>query len=395
MDNPQTTEVAVANQFALVKGVSDNPRSLTFQGQDLFKIYSNYSYTCNVTMMGCAQIQPLMYFQLNNIPMFRGAYQIINVEHNITPGDMTTSFKGVRINRTKMPIVNNCFNVSTLLPSLTNEDDTKANDKEIMTIDLSEAIESSDNFNLPGINEFNVSAETFKTKELTDYIEFDTGKEEKFNQLNGSLRRLVYCIVNDIKNWNEKVNDGEIVSMYVTSATRESELSNNSSSDHLINGNPSYQRKKLKGPDVSGNTKSFAEMGCAIDFYAKKGGNVDKYDTTIKLFAMIATKYSEHIRQLIWETKENTSTQSNEISNCIHLASYGDKTCNDKQEIFVASLPNFNPIASKYLPPSFVDVLIKMKENNKNLRCLNLNKNFNEYNKSDLEKIYKEQIKYA
>ena len=57
--------------------------------------------------MGNAQIMPMMYFQLNNIPMFRRAYIIINVEHDITPGNMSTSFKGVRINKTKMPLLKN------------------------------------------------------------------------------------------------------------------------------------------------------------------------------------------------------------------------------------------------------------------------------------------------
>ena len=45
-----------------------------------------------------------MYFQLDDIPMFRGAYTIINTSHQIKPNSMTTKFKGVRIRkvRTKM-----------------------------------------------------------------------------------------------------------------------------------------------------------------------------------------------------------------------------------------------------------------------------------------------------
>ena len=120
MDNPQTTEAAVANQFALATKSADVYK-LGFEGQDLFRIYSNYSYSCQVDMMGCAQIQPLMYFQLNNIPMFRGAYQIIHVEHNIAPGDMSTTFRGVRINRTKMPMVKTCIAAETLESIMTNK----------------------------------------------------------------------------------------------------------------------------------------------------------------------------------------------------------------------------------------------------------------------------------
>jgi len=45
----------------------------------------------------------MMYFQLNNIPMFKGAYLIYNVEHNIVAGNMTTKFKGNRVNKNAIP----------------------------------------------------------------------------------------------------------------------------------------------------------------------------------------------------------------------------------------------------------------------------------------------------
>jgi hypothetical protein len=47
-------------------------------------------------MLGCANIMPMMYFQLNNIPMFKGAYMIVSVKHSIKNGSMTTIFTGVR-----------------------------------------------------------------------------------------------------------------------------------------------------------------------------------------------------------------------------------------------------------------------------------------------------------
>jgi hypothetical protein len=49
-------------------------------------------------------IQPMMYFQLNNVPMFRGAYVIINTSHSIKPNHMTTTFKGVRVKKENTPI---------------------------------------------------------------------------------------------------------------------------------------------------------------------------------------------------------------------------------------------------------------------------------------------------
>ena len=99
MDSPKTTEVVVHNTFAIANKFKGGNNQVTALGQDLFPIYSNYSYECSVEMMGCACIMPLMYFQLNNIPMFKGTYIIYNVSHSITPGNMTTSFSGQRLSK--------------------------------------------------------------------------------------------------------------------------------------------------------------------------------------------------------------------------------------------------------------------------------------------------------
>lgn len=105
MDNPMQTEASIATTMMLASKSDESPREMTLYGQDLYRIYSNYSYTCNVEMMGNSQIVPMMYFQLNNIPMFRGAYMITKVEHSIRAGDMTTKFTGVRQNKNAMPLV--------------------------------------------------------------------------------------------------------------------------------------------------------------------------------------------------------------------------------------------------------------------------------------------------
>lgn len=112
MDNPRVTDYSIANVFQLAnvgKDGSSNEPSVT--GQDMFSIYSNRSYNCTVEMMGCANIMPMMYFQLNNIPMFRGAYIITNVEHHIEAGDMTTRFTGVRVSKNLIPFTKHLFNV--------------------------------------------------------------------------------------------------------------------------------------------------------------------------------------------------------------------------------------------------------------------------------------------
>ena len=66
------------------------------QGNDLYDLFSVRSYKCGVSGLGNMNIQPLMMFQLDNVPFFRGAYQILSVEHSITPNDMKTNFTGLR-----------------------------------------------------------------------------------------------------------------------------------------------------------------------------------------------------------------------------------------------------------------------------------------------------------
>ena len=68
----------------------------TYQGNDLLRLFKTRSYTCKVEALGCMNIQPLMYFDLQNVPFFHGAYLITGVQHNISPNNMSTSFTGVR-----------------------------------------------------------------------------------------------------------------------------------------------------------------------------------------------------------------------------------------------------------------------------------------------------------
>lgn len=65
-------------------------------GPSLYRIYDERSYTATITSMGNIEIEPLMYFYLKNVPLFKGSYWITNVSHSITPNNMVTTFKGVR-----------------------------------------------------------------------------------------------------------------------------------------------------------------------------------------------------------------------------------------------------------------------------------------------------------
>jgi hypothetical protein len=76
--------------------------------QNLFSVFEQRSYTCKVDMLGNAMIQPTQFFQLENVPLYRGGYIILNVEHNIDSNNhMKTSFSGVRISIHEKIFINN------------------------------------------------------------------------------------------------------------------------------------------------------------------------------------------------------------------------------------------------------------------------------------------------
>jgi len=82
--------------------ISDNIANLggqsnrTLAGQNLWNVYQTRAYSSEVTCLGNVMIQPMMYYQLNNIPMFHGAYRIDHTSHKITPNHMKTTFGGTR-----------------------------------------------------------------------------------------------------------------------------------------------------------------------------------------------------------------------------------------------------------------------------------------------------------
>lgn len=112
MDNPRVTDYSIANLFELANWKNDGTLEKPYTiANDVYSIYANRSYNCSVEMLGCANIMPLMYFQLNNIPMFRGAYIITNVEHHIRAGNFSTLFTGVRVSRNQLAFNEDVFNI--------------------------------------------------------------------------------------------------------------------------------------------------------------------------------------------------------------------------------------------------------------------------------------------
>lgn len=88
-----------------------DPSKKVLKSQSLYNVYLTRSYNAGVETMGNAMIQPLMYFQLDNIPMFHGTYLITEVSHSIQAHNMNTSFKGTRQPIAKIPVVTDIVSV--------------------------------------------------------------------------------------------------------------------------------------------------------------------------------------------------------------------------------------------------------------------------------------------
>jgi hypothetical protein len=103
----QSEFAETAESLKIIDDISTkaSQNNVSLAGQNIYNVYSVRSYKAEVEMMGNAMIQPMMYFQLNNIPMFHGAYMITHVKHAIKPNYMSTHFTGVRIKKTETPLL--------------------------------------------------------------------------------------------------------------------------------------------------------------------------------------------------------------------------------------------------------------------------------------------------
>ena len=73
-----------------------NGRNVSTQNVSLYNLYKGRSYTCTIQCLGNALLQPMMYFNLQHVPMFNGPYMITDISHNITPGNFETTITGIR-----------------------------------------------------------------------------------------------------------------------------------------------------------------------------------------------------------------------------------------------------------------------------------------------------------
>lgn len=130
----------VINQMANQAG----NRGGSTQSVSLYNLYKNRSYTCTVSMMGNALIQPTMYFNLRYVPMFSGPYMIQTVNHSIQQGQFETIFTGIRQPTASLPKIENYIQSlkNNLLKSIIENNKKDREAKEKATKDASGTTQS-------------------------------------------------------------------------------------------------------------------------------------------------------------------------------------------------------------------------------------------------------------
>ena len=215
MQDHQVTDFSIRNEVMISYQSNRGPRQTAILGQDLYSVYSNYSYSCTVTMMGDAQITPLMYFQLNNIPMWKGAYLITNVHHEITPQGMETVFTGVRQARPATPyktddMVMPADDAAKQTPQ--SQEKTQAPPEKEEDLNVSQR--PLDTIDVEKVNKIVVVLDrtSFRTSKkwvngfLTVRVYYNAGKEEIFNNVAQTIQ-ATYGLTDKIGTPDNKIEN--------------------------------------------------------------------------------------------------------------------------------------------------------------------------------------------
>jgi hypothetical protein len=110
-------------------------KSTATQNYSLYSLYKNRSYTCDISMMGNAMLQPTMYFNLRHVPMFHGPYMITSVNHTIGPGVFDTIIEGIRQPRGSLSKITNYIEAlkTNLLASIIEKNKQKSDEDAKLT----------------------------------------------------------------------------------------------------------------------------------------------------------------------------------------------------------------------------------------------------------------------
>ena len=312
MDSPTMTDESIANLINLSQAGKDGivSRAYTMKNS-LFPVYANRSYNCTVNMMGDMAIMPLMYFQLSNVPMFRGVYLITNVKHKITPQDFSTTFTGTRVSRFTPPSSKTPILLENLLEKYGEDAEYTKPVENVFNENNSNITVNNDD-----INEIKTFLDLLYKNKLNGKVYHnDKSSIEERNILINYNSNYLHIFGENVKNGIRNLKDdggcedGVIYLLYdIYKCVCEYNELPNTRKIHIF----------ITSSKRNGSGKSQHNKGQAIDIQGSYNGTSNDNDATLKLFALVHT-YKKRIDQLIWEN--NTKDNNTDKPRIIHFSS--------------------------------------------------------------------------
>jgi len=203
-------------------------RAVGTQNTSLYNLYKNRSYSCTISMMGNAMMQPTMYFNLRYVPMFHGPYMILKVTHSINPGNFETIVEGIRQPTASLPKVEQFLTLlkTNLLNSIVEESkrQKEAQDKAQKTADNAKTISQQLN-NFVTTNPSSSASANQSCSANTSYANFTKEQAVSRTATANEVKNKIKELVDDISLGDVDKNNLKImvfVSTYIASAAQPS-----------------------------------------------------------------------------------------------------------------------------------------------------------------------------
>ena len=322
----QNPGMATAESLEVLNQMSNqsNNRGGATQNTSLYNLYKNRSYSCQVTMMGNAMIQPTMYFNLRYVPMFSGPYMIQKVNHSITPGHFETTFEGIRQPTASLPKIDNYIQSlkTTLLQSILekNKKDKQEKEKAALAATSSNIISQtnakvSDSIDQDGTTQSNSQNCPPKTVKNDKYGKFTVTKVIKTE---AKYKEVVDLISS--KTTDQKLRYAVFTKMYLSSSQSgmlQSQSFNYSNTDLKQDWGPSvedfFKTKKYYCSNSNVPYVTFSSLNQNVDFlisrYKDRVGKIN--GITAKDITKFLILYGE---SAIEDESVYTSTNSTDIT---------------------------------------------------------------------------------
>lgn len=275
IDMNQHRNIGPTFQVLAGLGQQASGQQVAQQSQSLYNFYKTRSYTCQVQTLGNAMIQPTMYFNLTNVPLFYGPYMIMNVAHSISNRGFNTTFSGVRIPKFALaPPDKLVMSVNKeILKSYTKK--LRQIDTNLKTGGTKNVISLSDMTKIKqGSTEKCQSITAYDNKQFVDLVKTEVKAQDVINYLNSKtfsssrVKTFIYGVATQNKSNREGCYNNNLIDIPTTKQVQPTNRSN------YFNAQACIENGEIIMPIASFNTlndcldfmySTFNSIGLIID----------------------------------------------------------------------------------------------------------------------------------